>query len=279
MRRPDFIGIGAHKAGTTWIYHCLYEHPQIYASVKEIRFFDEESRWGKGCQWYESFFKNCPPGNKTGEFSTSYLASEIAPFRIYQKYPQVKLIISLRQPVQRAFSHYLHDLRLGLLPADTLFEEAIKWRPEYLRESCYAQLLKNYLKFFKKEQILFLVYEDINKDPLRFIQTIYQFIGVEPSFIPSVLWQRFNEDRVPRFPTLERWLLIISYKIQFWGWHRWWWRLKKLGLEKAVALINTKKYSLSMLNQLTLEKLKVYFKDDIRELEEIIGRKLTEWYV
>ena len=85
-RNPDFIGLGAQKSGTSWIYTCLSEHPEVYMPVKEVQFFSQESNWSKGYGWYEDILEKCPPGTKAGEFSTSYLVSAAAPQRIYQRY-------------------------------------------------------------------------------------------------------------------------------------------------------------------------------------------------
>ena len=92
----DFIGLGAQRSGTSWIYACLHEHPQIFIPIKEIHFFSRERNWSKGYQWYENLFAQCPIDRKAGEFSTSYLIDQETPSRIHQQYPGTKLIVSLR---------------------------------------------------------------------------------------------------------------------------------------------------------------------------------------
>ena len=99
----DFIGLGAQKAGTSWVYACLYEHPEIHAPIKELHFFSRD-RFSKGKDWYESHFSHRKEGQKVGEFSTSYLYSKETPERIKELYPEVKLIAIVRNPVTRAYS-------------------------------------------------------------------------------------------------------------------------------------------------------------------------------
>src|SRR3989344_5825503 len=196
---PYFIGIGARKTASTWIYHCLYEHPEIYASIKEIHFFNNNDNYQKGLFWYESFFNKCPINKKTGEITSSYLTSPNAADRIYKLYPDVKIIICLRDPIERAFSHYLHDLRCGHLKKNIPFQKALLQNPQYIENGLYYKYLKNYFALFPKKNILIMLYEDINKNPIKYIQTIYKFIGIDYNFIPSVINKRFNEDLFPRF--------------------------------------------------------------------------------
>src|SRR5438045_5070609 len=93
-RAPDFIGIGAQRTGTSWIYACLYEHPEICMPRKEINFFSRERNWTRGFEWYEQIFAECPSRTIAGEFSTSYLSDAQAPARIKDRYPAVRLIVS-----------------------------------------------------------------------------------------------------------------------------------------------------------------------------------------
>ena len=112
MSRPDFIGIGAMKAGTTWLYQCLSEHPEIPLPDKELNFFGDQDTWSMGFDWYEKQLESNK--NVTGEFSVFYLVHPYVIPRIYNRYPATKLIVCLRNPIDRSFSHYLHDVRYGV---------------------------------------------------------------------------------------------------------------------------------------------------------------------
>ena len=125
MVLPTFIICGTQRGGTTTLYHYLKEHPQICMSEKkEVHYFD--LNYHKSLQWYESHFKDCQNKKvKTiGEASPFYMYLREVPERIDETLPDVKLIFILRNPVDRAYSHYWHEVKLGVeyLP----FEEAIK---------------------------------------------------------------------------------------------------------------------------------------------------------
>src|SRR6056297_562433 len=103
----DFIGIGAQKAGTSSIFHFLKEHPEICtSSKKEIHFFDKEYNYLKGIKFYRKFFNNCSSKNIKGEFTPRYIYHPKVAQRIKKYFPDVKLIVSLRNPIERAISHY-----------------------------------------------------------------------------------------------------------------------------------------------------------------------------
>ena len=115
----DFIGIGAERSGTTWVSNCLNDHPEIcFSKQKEIFFFNkldrhflklENLRYKRGINWYKGFFNHCAPGAIKGEFTPTYLFCPYAPRRIKSYFPNVKIVVCLRDPVERAFSQYLHN--------------------------------------------------------------------------------------------------------------------------------------------------------------------------
>ena len=266
---PDFIGIGAPRAGTTWIHNCLYEHPEIYSPTKEVLFFSEEFLWQRGRDWYEDIFKDCPPGKKGGEISNSYLKSAVAPGRIAALYPKVKLIACLRHPVERAFSNYLFDLKFGFVKNQS-FSEALRENPHYLQYGCYATSLRNYFKYFSREQLLIVIYEEIAPDPAAFIKKIYQFIGVNSHFIPSVINQRFNQSRtlLPWF--INRSALELAAFIRRKRFHRLRWFLIKSGGEQLFSANKPGKEIPAADRKWLLD----FYKEEIRGVEEILGRKV-----
>jgi hypothetical protein len=280
-RKPDFIGLGAQRSGTSWIYSCLYEHPEIYSPIKEIHFFSRERNWPKGYSWYENIFAGAKKEQKVGEFSTSYLASKETPQRIYQQYPDTKLIVVLRDPVERAFSNYINDIMAGVVKASTPFTEALAERDEYIVNGMYATHLRNYLKFFSKDNILVLIHEDIKKDSAAFMKKIYQFIGVSDNFSPSSLNKKVNIGRVPRFVWLDRLFIHISKSMRLLGMHKIWWLIKKKGLAGKILAVNTKADGkvVSGLSDLDRQKLRDIFEGEVRELESIVGYKIDSWNI
>ena len=99
-----------------------------------------------------------------GEFSTSYLADPLAPERIHEHYPGVRMLVCLRNPADRAFSNFLNDVQAGTLPPDARFYEVLGSHPEYLAQGAYATQLQRYLDRFPRESLLVLLYDDLERD-------------------------------------------------------------------------------------------------------------------
>ena len=112
--KVDFMCIGAMKAGTTWIHGILAEHPEVgMGSGKEVHFFDDEQAYAKGLDHYRSFFAHCAPGRLLGEVTPRYIHMPVVAGRIHAHNPDAKLIASLRNPIDRAWSQYRFDIHQG----------------------------------------------------------------------------------------------------------------------------------------------------------------------
>jgi hypothetical protein len=271
----NFIGLGAQKSGTSWVYACLYEHPEICAPVKEIHFFSRP-RFEKGKEWYESHFAGCAE-KITGEFSTSYLYSKEAPSRIKEFYPEVKLIAILRNPVDRAISQYKNALKGGHISSALSFEDFMKEDETVIGQGRYFEQLERYYQHFNKEQILVLIYEDIQKDPQLFISKVYRHIGVKDDFVPSMLHSEINVARMPKVIFIERVMHHLSEFLRRVGLHRFVHVIRKSGLPDLVRSQNTKEEKPLAIDT---EALKSYFHDDVLKLGDLLGRDVkTEWHI
>ena len=191
-RRPDFIIIGAMKAATSAIYEYLMQHPAvIHRLPKELHFFT--LNYDKGLDWYLSQFELAKGNNRDlliGEASPSYLSSLQAPKLIYELLPDVKIIVSLRNPTDRAISHYYHQFnRVGdeTRPIEVAFSQQeignLDRQPHsktssYIQLGKYAHQIENWLKVFPKEQILILDYHDLETKPRRFVREIFEFLNL-----------------------------------------------------------------------------------------------------
>jgi hypothetical protein len=277
-RRPDFIGIGAQRTGTSWIYACLYEHPHLCLPRKEINFFSREPNWSRGFEWYEGIFAECPPNAVAGEFCTSYLVHTEAPARIRHRYPDVRLIVSLRHPVDRAYSNYLNDIVAGAVPSATGFREALQSHPEYVEAGRYARYLRNYLDLFPREQLHVSIFDDARRDPLAAIQEIYRFLGVDPSFRPAMLDRRVGIGRVPRFQWIERQLIDTSATFKRRRALRllWWWA-KRLGIGDRLRALNTQNGEAAALDPEERRSQIREFEPDVRDLEKLLQMELPKW--
>lgn len=279
-RGPDFVGIGAQRTGTSWLYACLYEHPEICMPRKEIHFFSRDRHWTRGFDWYEQIFAECPPTAITGEFSTSYLSDPAAPARIKARYPAVRLIVSLRQPADRAYSSYLNDIAAGAVPKSTGFKEALGSHPEYVDGGRYAQHLRAYLELFARDQLLVSIFDDARRDPLGAVQEIYRFLGVDPAFRPSLLDRPVGVGRVPRVQWLERALIDAAAAFRTRRALRpLWWTAKRVGVGDRVRALNTRDAANGPtgLQAEEREALMREFEPDIRALEQLLQKQFPGW--
>lgn len=209
----SFIGIGAPRSGSTWVSENLKAHPEIcFSSIKETKFFADIYKFQKGGAQYTTYFSHCVPKKAMGEFDPGYLNVSEAASRIHSIYPDIKLIVILRNPIYRAYSHYnIHKIKSKTW--DRSFREAIEREGNtYVASGFYAKKILEYLKYFKKEQFLFIPYENIAHSPEEVIRKIYQFVGVDDSYRPASLLHRINYGGISRarIPTLN----TIIYKVE-----------------------------------------------------------------
>jgi hypothetical protein len=186
---PDFIIIGAQKAGTSSLYFYLSQHPGIRVSaIKEIHYYNYYTLRGKRLGWYKSFFplKLTSMHQVTGEASPYYLFDENVPPRIKKDLPDVKLIVLLRNPIDRAYSAYNMNKRRENRGDFPTFEEAIanedmssEQSVLYLFRGRYADQIKHWLRHFSRDQFLFIKSEEFFQDPKNSLSEVYDFLGVE----------------------------------------------------------------------------------------------------
>lgn len=274
----NFIGLGAQKSGTSWVYSCLYEHPEICAPIKELHYFSRD-RFSKGQDWYESHFSACKPGLLTGEFSTSYLASVDAPARIAESNPDAKLIAILRNPIDRAYSQFRNAIKAGEIKRSTTFDSYLRDHPEALTQGLYAKQLYRYYEYFSRVQLHVAIYEDSKKDPLAFIAAIYEFLEIRADFVPKMLKQYVNTARSPRLVWIDRLMHKVAELLRRTGLHRLVWWVKRSGMTDAVRAVNKAKDPDPMPEH-TRARLQEYFKKDVQHLSQMLHRDLhTEWNI
>ncbi|MHB8174427.1 MAG: sulfotransferase domain-containing protein [Nitrospirota bacterium] len=193
---PDFLILGAMKSGTTSLYNYLTQHPRILpAKEKEIHFFDR--RYGKGLGWYKKQFRPKAlrklGGKKTGEATPAYLFYPSVPRRVFEKCSWVKLVCIIRDPVDRAYSHYWHAVRLGYEKLE--FEAAIDAEQErlaapdrivslrwhsYLTRGIYVDQIKRWREYFPKERIHVMEFENFKVDTAAAVSAAMEFLGLKP---------------------------------------------------------------------------------------------------
>ncbi len=274
----DFIGLGAQKSATSWIYANLYEHPQICAPVKEIHFFSRD-RFSNGREWYEDHFRTCASGKLRGEFSTSYLYSDVASARIHTLYPEAKLIAVLREPVARAYSQYRNTIKAGEIQSSVSFDTYVQKEKSALDQGLYGAQIVRYIELFPKSQILILIQDDIEKDPKEFMKQIYVFLGINTTFVSSMLYKDINTARTPRAVGIDRFMHKVAESLRRVGFDHFVHAVRKTGIPDMVRLVNTRR---ATGEALTYDRARYvsYFSKDVAELSKIVDRDLAkEWNI
>lgn len=197
-RKPTFLGIGAQKCASTWIHRILDTHPEVCVSdPKELDFFS--CHFDRGYDWYERFFAGAGEAGAVGEISPSYFYNEAAAERARAYNPDFRILVSLRDPVERMFSNHLHEVRKGHIAGDDVtFERAMERNPMYLGQSLYARNLRYWLAAFGREKTLVLLQEDIARDARAQAARVCAFLGVGPLADSEFFERRANENVVYR---------------------------------------------------------------------------------
>ncbi len=280
-KKVDFIGIGVGKAATNWLFECIKEHPDIRGPIgrvkKEIHFFSRN--YDQGYAWYHSKFEF---GSwKTGEYSPSYFPDKNVPERIYKYHPEVKMLLTLRNPIDRAFSQHRYKVMNNWLPRQLYdFEAALPLNPSYIEYGKYASQLERFLEFFERDSIHIVLVDDLSSTPEACFQQIYEFLGVDNTFFPSLIHKKKNKSYVYRNPRLERFIRNCSDLL-----------LEFFGDSVAKAIKATKIHSLlRKYNQVKCEenvvpplspemrkRLYEIFAEEIERLSGLIDRDLSHW--
>jgi hypothetical protein len=200
---PNFLIIGAAKAGTTSLYHYVRSHPQAFMPErKELSFFCEEFNWKRGVDWYERHFEGAGPAVGVGEASPRYTVYPVyrgVPARIAGLLPDVRLVYLVREPIKRMQSHYLDRVIHGL--ESQPIEQALLGNTFYLSSSSYALQLEQYLGYFPRDRILVILSEDLQRNRQEALSRVFRFLGIDPDWRTDVFDEEFlqtNARRVPR---------------------------------------------------------------------------------
>lgn len=198
MSQPTFLVLGAQKAGTTWIADMARQHPQVcMPEKKELHFFNKNDRYANGLSWYETFFSDCDAPVR-GEATPNYLwtsddmeeiresgRTENVPELVHDAYPDLKLIVSLRNPVDRAVSAYKTMIRAGRISPNKGILD-VTHRHGIVSMGDYQTHIERWFDYFSSSQFQFLVFEeDIKSNRQETVQKIYRFLEVDPSFEPE----------------------------------------------------------------------------------------------
>jgi hypothetical protein len=207
---PDFVGIGALKAGTTYLDAMLRAHPGLCLprNLKEVEFFTDHYR--RGLPWYERQFEG-EDGRPRGEVSPAYLVSPEAPERIAHTNANARLLLLVRHPVHRLSSQHRHWAQETGYAGS--LSDFVAEHPSAIERGMYGCHLRRYLQFFPRDQIHVVAFDDLITQPLSALSEVYRFLGVDADFQPPEYALPRNISSVPRFPVsyvhtkrVSRWL-------------------------------------------------------------------------
>jgi hypothetical protein len=272
---PDFVVIGAPKCGTHWLNECLREHPEVYLTpdVHEIFFFDRY--FDRGVEWYARYFRGHGGQPRVGDVTPTYLAHPLAAERLHQVLPRATLFVSLRNPIQRAWSKYLHMWRKGDLPRDRSFRDACDDAPEILGDGEYFHCLEPWRRHFPASQLNYLVVDDLKRDPAAYLRRVYEILGVDPEFRATQTARPSNEHQTPRSHGLAKAAFRVSRFLHGRGLHRAVELGKRVGV-KRVVLKDGRDPRRDPPPPTPDERawLAAHYRDDVAALSELLGRDL-----
>jgi len=287
MSSPNFFIVGTPKAGTTSLYYYLEEHPDIFMSpIKETNYFsyaeikaqqlyyNEEHISSLG--QYLELFKEAKDEKAIGEASVSYLYYPSVPSKIKEFNSEARIIIVLRNPVDRGFSHYLMDRRLGLV--DLLYEDIIRKRSahpkfqlyyqQYVMLGQYYEQVKRYLTIFGETQVKILLYEDIVSDIESVVKELFIFLNVDCDFSPDTNEQH-NMYTSPKNFFIQKLYAHKKFRIaakRFFG----------ENTQRQIKNVFFKRDKPELSKKLKHDLSQIY-KENIYKTSELLKRDLTYW--
>ncbi|MHA3979656.1 sulfotransferase family protein [Halovulum sp. GXIMD14794] len=274
MRERHAIGIGAQKCASSWVHAALAAHPDINAAAeKELDFFSYHH--DRGHDWYRTRWTG--KGIRF-ENSPSYLHDPRAPRRLASFDPEARVILTLRDPVERAYSHHLHEITKGHIPPKP-FAEALRDNPDYLEQGHYARHLERWREAFPPAQICILLAEDIAAAPEASRQGMLRFLDLEPGPPPAMLDEARNVSDRARSPVLRRALRTGGATLRAAGLAGTLAKAKRLGPVAKLRAWNDRpvRSLIPPLSQQERAALAQVFAEDMARLAVLLSRDTLPW--
>lgn len=275
----DFIGVGGQRCATTWLYNILNEHPEIKMSTeKELHFFSYYYHFGY--EWYDQHFDSSLK-IRSGEFSTSYLYDNQSPLRVHKYNKNIKILVSIRNPISRLFSHHKHEI-LGrrVLRTNVNPKLLIDQNPSYLEYGLYFKYLSYWLKVFPSKQIHIVLFDEIKKNPKKVVSKLYEFLGVDESFTPLGLNNKINKSWTPKNDFIHKNQKRIAALSRTYGLGLLIDGLKIMGIKGAIDKANkNENHDKLEMDKEFLEYANAYFNKDIEKMSNLLGLDLNKIWV
>jgi hypothetical protein len=278
---PNLIVIGAMKAGTTSLHVYLSRHPDIFMSAdKEPRFFNEEWNWYRGLEWYEAQFpeRAAIRGESTPDY-TKFPAMRNVPERIHSVIPDVRLIYLVRDPIDRIVSHYVDAYSFGRVHG-TLEDELAQFEDcHFVNCSRYYLQLEQYLEYFRKENILVLVSEELRNDRRNTLRAAFRFLGVDENFeAPEWDTLHYPGDDLRRKTRVGYGLLRVAEAVRSSPVRRYLPRQLMTPI-RAFNAATARRIERPTIVESLREELADYLREDVDKLRKFTGRALESWSI
>ena len=290
MNWPNFYIVGAAKCGTTSIWGYLGKHPDVFfPKVKEPSYFMsiapppelENEHCDGNFDFYQRLYQDSNGYKAVGDASTGYLRDANAARRIHEVCPHARIVILLRDPVERAHSAFLMEKRVSDYSVSFL-EWVQNYRPRdkceqvwgedtNIEQGMYYEQVKRYIDTFGRDQVGVYLFEELEKDSRRLTEEIARHIGVDPQLLNPEEFERvYNRARVPRFAKLYKAIgpktrAFLRYRVLHHS------VIERIGSSRLLF-----KFDKPLRNERAAKILQALYEPDLRRLEELLGRKLPE---
>lgn len=266
-RLPEFVIIGAVKGATTWVAHQLRSQPGIFMPQREPHYFSSD--YERGPSWYASLFDEAAPAARIGEKSADYLAHPDAARRLSDMLPKARLLVQLRNPVERAYSDYCMLFRRGTVDGDISHHLGPNGpQKRFLNDGLYWTHLSRWLEHFPGEQLHVLLYEDLSRDPQCLLSEVADFLRLGP-VTPVAPAERKNDSKAAMLPLpIRKALAPLKPVVQPLRGRDWF-----QGLHRSLA----RQVDYPPLLPDLRRRLQGYYAADIEQLGRFLGRDLRSW--
>jgi len=282
----DFIGVAAPKCGSSWVAKVIEDHPQVgFSKIKEPNFFLTNNFFksplakifnGWQCENFYQYKKIFKAGEKIGEFSPSYLYDTTSANKIKANFPEVKIIIVLRNPADMLYSMYWFKRNSKFreyLP--NTFEKSIE-KDWFIERGKYSKYLKQFYNTFNKNDIKTIIFDDIIEKPNYVVSDLYKFLEINSSYIPEILNKKINPTMELKSINLHNNLTTVynavkKLKLEY--------LIHKLKFNKIYNKINRQEFKYPKMDISIKNKLLNIYKEEINLLENLINIDLSKWKI
>jgi len=289
MNEVNFIGLGVHKAGTTFIYEMLLQHPEVSFPIqKEIRYFNRylvedpafsqlNPKFDNNFEWYLSCFGKKSTNHKFGEISPMYFCDPCAPQKIFDTAPNAKLFVVVRNPIDRTFSHFLMNT-VKFKKSEYKIQDMLNPAYKYIKYSLYGESLERYLMLFPRNQLMVIEHQELINNPIEVLKALCRHIGIDDSSNFKGSEKKINEFSESIIPKLDIFFYSVKDLLHKMGFKRVISMVQKTGLPKIIHDFNSKDSDKPRLTMEVRQKIYAILEGDIEKFETLIEKSYSHWH-